>query len=136
MPLQDITVATVIDIKAPQVNIPVNWIKRLTTSDKYAVLLKSHPSMFRIVTTKEPIVTEFYLALTTLEENFLERIFKKIESHKLRPLYSSGVCFMDEQCYYLFFCDGDKSALTESISSALKEIQGVEEVTIRTHFMS
>jgi translation elongation factor EF-1beta len=132
MPIQEITLATMIDIKSP-VDIPNFWIKRLTDSDKYAVLLKSHPSMFRIVTTKEPIVTEFYLDLTTLEEDFLELIFKKIEHHKLKPLYSSGVCFYDDTCYYLFIVDGDRTEISDNVTETLKEIQGVKNVTIKTY---
>ena len=132
MQIQEITLALMIDIDKP-VDIPHSWVKRISETDKYAVLLKSHPSMFRIVTTQMPVITEFYLDLTTLEEDFLEFIFKQIDFLKLKPLYSSGVCFMDEQCYYLFFVDGDRTDIADDVSNALKEIKGVKDVTIKTY---
>ena len=115
MQIQEITVAKMIKIDKAA-DIPFSWIKRLTESDRYAVLLKSHPNMFRIITTVEPVITEFYLDLSTLEEDFLENMFKKIESYNLKPLYSSGVCFHEEQCYYLFMVDGNRTDIAEVIN--------------------
>ena len=118
------------------VHIPNDWISHLTQTDKFAVLLKNNPAMFRLVTTKHPEVTEFYLDLEVLQEDFLELMFKKIESFKIKPIYSSGVCFVEDTCYYLFLIDGDPDQITkDGVVTALKEIQGVVDVLIRSYSM-
>ena len=132
MQIQEVTLARLIDIEKP-VEIPNTWVKRLTESDRYAVIIKSHPNMFRIITTVEPVITEFYLDLTTIEEDFLELMFSKIDHQKLKPLYSSGVCFYEAQCYYMFIVDGDRNDIAEDVITTLKEIEGVKEVSIKTY---
>lgn len=129
--MKEITVATVIDFDKP-ITIPIDWVKLLSSEHRFAVLLKNNPSMFRLITTAQDSITEYYLDLETLEENFLELLFKSFENMNLKPIYSSGVCFVDETCYYLFLLDGYHSEeQVNKVRTTFEKIKGIKNIDVK-----
>jgi len=134
--VKDITFGKMINLNhANSITIPFSWIEKLDEeSHNYAIFLKNNPNMFRFIPTKTPKVKEFFLRLTQLEENFLEKLFKVFEQissrYKIKPIYSSGVCFVEDDCYYFFLIEKNDDEIENQLTNNLKEIQGVEQVIV------
>lgn len=119
--------------------IPVSWLQNILDRehDKFAIFLKNNESMFRFIPTKTNNVIQFHLKLTVLEEDFLQKLFKVFEKvrsdHKIQPIYSSGVCFVEEECYYLFLIEHIDDTIEQTLKELLSKLQGVEEVLIERY---
>ena len=118
--------------------IPAQWIQNFNDEkNEYAIFLKNNPTMFRFIPTKNNKVVQFHMKLAVLEENFLQQLFKIFEKihaeFGIKPIYSSGVCFVSEECYYFFLIEKVSNQVEEKIHNHLKKLESVEEVIIKNY---
>lgn len=128
-----------INEKITELLIPNSWISKFKgtiqyNDTKFALFMKNNPTTIRILTTNQSSATEFYLDLNNLEEDFLESLYSKLKSKKIDPLYSSGVCFVDDKCYYLFIMSGTPSEEeTKEILDDINKIRGIKKIIIKNY---
>ena len=118
--------------------IPSSWVKSFNEDDtQFAIFLKNNPTMFRFIPTKSDTIQQFHMKLTVLEENFLQRLFQVFDEmnkeYQIKPIYSSGVCFVDDDCYYFFLIEHVKEEIEEKLKIKLSELKGVEEINIKNY---
>lgn len=138
--LKDVTYGKLVNLrKTESFFIPVSWLNNIldTEREKYGIFLKNTDTMYRFIPTKTNKIIQFHLKLTVLEENFLQKLFQVFEKlntdHKIQPIYSSGVCFVEEDCYYLFLIEHINEELEQKLKSLLSQLQGVEDVLIERY---
>ena len=131
--MKDVTFAKLVNLgKYDSFFIPVDWLEKILDEDKekFAIFLKNNESMFRFIPTKTNNVVQLHMKMTVLEEDFLQKlflVFEKINSdHKIQPIYSSGVCFVEEECYYLFLVEHINQDIEKQLKDLLSKLQGVE----------
>ena len=90
--------------------------------------------MFRFIPTKTANVMKFHMKLTVLEEDFLQSLFHIFEQinndYQIKPIYSSGVCFVEEDCYYLFLIEYINEEIEKKLKDLLITLKGVEEIFV------
>ena len=118
--------------------IPIQWIKHINDEDnKFAIFLMNNATMFRFILTKTESVKQFHMILTVLEEDFLQSLFQVFDEinkdFKIKPIYSSGVCFVDEDCYYLFLVENVNKEMENKLKIKLSKLSGVEEIIVKEY---
>ena len=137
--MKDVTFGKLVNLtKTDTLYIPAQWVKNFNDeNNKYAIFLKNNPTMFRFIPTKTNNVVQFHMKLTVLEENFLQNLFHIFEvvnkEYNIKPIYSSGVCFISEMCYYLFLIEYVDEKIEKDIKDMLVKLSGVEEVIIEKY---
>ena len=137
--MKEITLGKMVNLnKTNSLFIPMNWIRSFNDEEsKYAIFLKNNPTMFRFIPTKSETIQQYHMKLTILEENFLQRLFQVFEelnkNYQVKPIYSSGVCFVDDDCYYFFLIEHVSKEIEETLKSKLSELKGVEEIYIKNY---
>lgn len=137
--MNEITLGKMVDLrKNTSLFIPANWVTNFNEEkNDYAIFLKNNPTMFRFIPTKADKVVQFHMKLSVLEENFLQRLFQVFEKiHKefeIKPMYSSGVCFVEEECYYFFLIEKVSDEVEDRIKSLLVKLESVEEIIIKNY---
>ncbi len=103
----------------------------------YAIFLKNNPTMFRFIPVKSAKILQFHMKLSVLEENFLQRLFEVFEeintNYKIKPIYSSGVCFVEEECYYFFLIEVVNEDVEEKLKEKLIKLKAVEEIIVKRY---
>lgn len=139
--MKEVTLGKIVNLEnIDTMHIPGSWIKNFNEEQhKYAIFLKNNASMFRFIPTRTNNVLEFHMRLTELEENFLQRLFQVFEGMNtdfaIKPIYSSGVCFVDEDCYYFFLVEHINQEVEEKLKFLLKQLKGVEEVVVKKYVL-
>ena len=93
--------------------------------------------MFRFIPVRSAHIVQFHMKLTVLEENFLQRLFQVFEEinkkYKVKPIYSSGVCFVEEECYYFFLIEIVEEGIELKLKEMLGKLKAVEEIIIQRY---
>lgn len=137
--MKDVTLGKMVNLEqVKSLYIPNDWVQQFNEEHhKYAIFLKNNPTMFRFVPTKTKKVVQFHMKLAVLEEDFLQRLFRIFEQmnkdYKIKPLYSSGVCFVSEECYYFFLIESVTTDIELKINEELQKLESVEEVITKTY---
>ena len=118
--------------------IPLHWVKVFNEEkNEYAIFLKNNPTMFRFIPVKSSKIVQFHMKLTVLEENFLQSLFQVFEEinkkYKVKPIYSSGVCFVEEECYYFFLIEIVEEGIELKLKEMLIKLKTVEEIIIQKY---
>ena len=137
--MKDVTLGKMVDLKKTEsLFIPATWIKSFNEEQSnFAIFLKSNPTMFRFIPTKTGVIKQFHMKLTVLEENFLQRLFQVFDiiykDYQIKPVYSSGVCFVDDDCYYFFLIEDVNEDIEEKLKAMLIKLKGVEEIFVKKY---
>lgn len=136
--MKEVTLGKMVKLdKTESLFIPEKWIKSFNEDNKFAIFLMNNATMFRFIPTKSSAVKQFHMKLTVLEENFLQSLFQVFEEinkdFQIKPIYSSGVCFVDEDCYYLFLVEDVNEAMENKLKDKLAKLSGVEEVIVKEY---
>lgn len=137
--MKDVTLGKMVNLEqTTSLYIPIEWLHSFNDEKSdYAIFLKNNPTMFRFIPVKSKQILQFHMKLTVLEENFLQQLFEVFENinhdYKIKPIYSSGVCFVEEECYYFFLIEIVKDDVEQKLKESLQKLQAVEEIIVKKY---
>ncbi|MHA1990022.1 MAG: hypothetical protein ACW981_13255 [Candidatus Hodarchaeales archaeon] len=135
-----VTLGKIVKIDKGPVELPKEFIDALITEDKeeYAIIVfSSNQGIIRILPTATSKTYKLTIYIDELKEDFIDNVVEILSRCQAKLLYSSGVCFADDQnCTYECFIENPEELKAQNpeivdidiIQEELGEIEGVTKV--------
>ncbi len=116
------------------IELPENFLKSLRPKEgSFAVMiLVPSTKIIRIIPTDSSEVVKVAIEISELSPDFLQKLGAILTKHKIKTLYSTGLCFTQDTCVYEGYVDKTelKGLALDGLQSELNGIKGVSSVDI------
>ncbi len=128
---EEFSLCTIKDVKEGLVQIPPSMLKdfELADGDKMAVAMVRDRGQIRLIR----ITADEVYKLKIKTKEIYETVFKVgelLKKAKIKPLHSTGFCYMKEHCIWEGFIEEDKATL-DKLAEDVGKIANVLDVEIR-----
>ncbi|OLS22905.1 MAG: hypothetical protein HeimC3_28480 [Candidatus Heimdallarchaeota archaeon LC_3] len=135
-----VTLGKIVKIDGNPVELPKNFIEALITENKEKnaiIVFSSKQGIIRILPTKTAKSYKITIHIDELKDDFIDNVVEILSQCYAKLLYSSGVCFADDQnCFYECFIENPtelketnpETVDVDDIVGELKHISGVTNV--------
>lgn len=130
-----VTIAKMVRLKedAP-IELPESFLKSLRPKEgSFAVMiLAPSTKIIRIIPTDSDEVIKVAIEISELSPDFLQKLGSILTKHKIKTLYSTGLCFTQDTCVYEGYVDKSelKGLSMDGLQNELNGIKGVSAVDI------
>ncbi|MFW9991500.1 MAG: hypothetical protein ACFFD4_05535 [Candidatus Odinarchaeota archaeon] len=106
---------------------------RLETAASYAILIVSQShNVIRIIPTGSKSVIKISIEISELSPHFLEDLTRLFSRLNIKALYSTGLVFTIENCFYEVFFDLNELPIpNDCFEAEVKNIRGVSGVEMK-----
>ncbi len=135
-----VTLGKIINIDGNPVELPKNFIEALISENKEKnaiIVFSSNQGIIRVLPTRTTKSYKIIIQIDELKDDFIDNVVEILSQCHAKLLYSSGVCFADDQnCSYECFIENPDELKeknpdvigVDAIVGELKYIPGVTNV--------
>lgn len=111
----------------------VNTLKEGGMESSHAIMiLNPSTRVIRITPTTSNEVVKLSIVISELSPDFLQALGKVLTRHKLKTLYSTGICFTQDTCSYEGYIDMSEFAEIppDQMREEISKITGISQVNL------
>ena len=131
-----VTIAKIIQLQESKpIYLPADFLETIRPKEESSAVMILAPStkIIRIIPTKSPKVVKLAIEIGELSPDFLQELGVVFMRGKIRTLYSTGLCFTQDNCTYEAYLDSsDLTISQEQLRDELTEIKSVSKVEFTT----
>jgi len=96
------------------------------------MILNPSTRVIRITPTSSEEVVKISISISELSSNFLQQLGAILTRYKVKTLYSTGICFTQDDCCYEGYIDMSEFAETtpEQMQTDISQIKGISAVEL------
>ncbi len=133
--IQDITIAEMLKLEPEKpVELTEVFLDKLKPEiGKFAVIILTlNNKVIRIIPTVTKKVHKIAIDIDKLAPDFLRKVGNLFFELKLKTLYSTGLCFVDEKCIFDVYIDSNEFEKIdkEKLKKEIMSIEGISEINI------
>lgn len=133
-----VTLGKIIKIDGNPVELPKNFIEALISENKEKnaiIVFSSNQGIIRVLPTQTTKSHKITIQIDELKDDFIDNVVEILSQCYAKLLYSSGVCFADDQnCFYECFIENpeelkEKNPETVPVGDIVEELKYIDGVT-------
>lgn len=133
--IQDITIAEMLKLEPEKpVELTEVFLDKLKPEiGKFAVIILTlNNKVIRIIPTVTKKVHKIAIDIDKLAPDFLRKVGNLFFELRLKTLYSTGLCFVDEKCIFDVYIDSNEFEKIdkEKLKKEIMSIEGISEINI------